>query len=106
MTMGVKSVRGRGSAEGGGRYVAERVEMDGARVIVHGRDRTRGEALVDRIAKRGGEALLLIADLSSLAGVRSLADAARSDGRGPRALGNNSRVRTSREGTGLKHDGF
>jgi len=104
--MNGKTILVTGSTDGVGRYVAERLAMDGARVIVHGRDRTRGEALVDRIAKRGGEALLLIADLSSLAGVRSLADAARSDGRSLDALVNNAGIGTSGEGRELSDDGF
>jgi len=68
-----------GSTDGVGRYVAERLAANGARIIVHGRDRTRGEALVERIAARGGKARFLEADLSSLAEVRSLASAVERD---------------------------
>ena len=45
-----------GSTDGVGRYVAERLAAKGWRVIVHGRGRTRGEAVVERIAAQGGEA--------------------------------------------------
>jgi NAD(P)-dependent dehydrogenase (short-subunit alcohol dehydrogenase family) len=44
-------------------------------VLVHGRDRARGERTVAEIADAGGSAELLIADLSSLVKVRHLADA-------------------------------
>jgi NAD(P)-dependent dehydrogenase (short-subunit alcohol dehydrogenase family) len=75
MTAKSKTVLITGSTDGVGRYVAERLATEGWRVIVHGRDRIRGEAVVERITKQGGEARLLIADLASLAEVRSLADA-------------------------------
>lgn len=62
-----------GSTDGVGRYVAERLGAEGARVIVHGRDRARGQAVAEAIKKAGGKASFLAADLSSLAEVRSLA---------------------------------
>jgi len=71
-----------GSTDGVGRYVAERLAAQGWRVIVHGRDRTRGEAVVKRITQQGSEARFLTADLASLAEVRSLADTVRRDGDG------------------------
>ena len=77
MTMKGKTALITGSTDGVGRYVAERLAAEGARVIVHGRDRARGEAVVERIVRQGGDARLLIADLSSLAEVRSLAEAVR-----------------------------
>ena len=82
MTTKAKTVLITGSTDGVGRYVAERLAAQGWRVIVHGRDRTRGEAVVERSQKQGGEARFLAADLSSLAEVRSLADAVRRDGDG------------------------
>ena len=86
MTMKGKTALITGSTDGVGRYVAERLAAEGARVIVHGRDRARGEAVVERIMRQGGDARLLIADLSSLAEVRSLAEAVRRDvGRSRRA---------------------
>ena len=84
MTTNGRTVLITGSTDGVGRYVAERLAAGGTRVIVHGRDRTRGEAVVERIAQRGGEARFLAADLSSLAEVRSLADAVRRRRRRPR----------------------
>jgi len=66
-----------GSTDGVGRVVAQRLGASGAHVLVHGRDRQRGESLVSAIAAAGGKADLFVADLSSLAEVRRLADAVR-----------------------------
>jgi NAD(P)-dependent dehydrogenase (short-subunit alcohol dehydrogenase family) len=101
-----KTVLITGSTDGVGRYVAERLAAEGWRVIVHGRDRTRGEAVVERITKGGGEARFLAADLSSLAEVRLLADAVRRDGAGLDALVNNAGIGTSRANRELSADGF
>ena len=95
-----------GSTDGVGRYIAERLAAQGWRVIVHGRDQTRGEAVVKRIANQGGEARFLAADLSSLAEVRSLADAVRRDGDGLDALVNNAGIGTSGARRELSADGF
>jgi NAD(P)-dependent dehydrogenase (short-subunit alcohol dehydrogenase family) len=95
-----------GSTDGVGRYVAERLAAGGTRVIVHGRDRARGEALIERIAQRGGEARFLAADLSSLAEVRSLAEAAPREFGGLDALVNNAGIGTSGAGRELSADGF
>jgi NAD(P)-dependent dehydrogenase (short-subunit alcohol dehydrogenase family) len=95
MTTGAKTVLITGSTDGVGRYVAERLAAQGWRVIVHGRDRARGEAVVERITQEGGKARFLVADLSSLAGVRSLADAMQRDGEGLDALVNNAGIGTS-----------
>jgi NAD(P)-dependent dehydrogenase (short-subunit alcohol dehydrogenase family) len=66
-----------GSTDGVGRVVAERLGQLGARVLVHGRDRARGERVVADITAGGGTAEFLAADLSALAEVRRLADAVR-----------------------------
>ena len=92
MTMKGKTALITGSTDGVGRYVAERLAAEGARVIVHGRDRARGEAVVERIMRQGGDARLLIADLSSLAEVRLLAEAVRRDSDGLDALVNNAGI--------------
>ena len=70
-----KTVLVTGSTDGVGRFVARRLSDDGAEVIVHGRDASRGEAVVSQIKSGGGKALFLAADLSSLDEVRQLADA-------------------------------
>jgi NAD(P)-dependent dehydrogenase (short-subunit alcohol dehydrogenase family) len=63
-----------GSTDGLGREVARRVAALGAHVIVHGRNRERGQAVVDAIAADGrGSARFYAADLSSLDDVRRLA---------------------------------
>ncbi len=95
-----------GSTDGVGRYVAGRLAADGARVIVHGRDRARGEAVVQQITKEGGDARLLVADLASLAEVRSLAEAVQRDSDGLDALINNAGIGTSGARRELSADGF
>ncbi len=64
-----------GSTDGVGRAVAKRLGEDGWRVLVHGRDRGRGEAVVAEIKAAAGAADFLAADLSVLAEVRRLAGA-------------------------------
>jgi NAD(P)-dependent dehydrogenase (short-subunit alcohol dehydrogenase family) len=64
-----------GSTDGVGRLVARRLGRAGARVLVHGRNRERGERAVADIAEDGGAAIFLAADLGSLAEVRGLAEA-------------------------------
>jgi NAD(P)-dependent dehydrogenase (short-subunit alcohol dehydrogenase family) len=106
MTMKGKTALITGSTDGVGRYVAERLAAEGARVIVHGRDRARGEAVVERIMRQGGDARLLIADLSSLAEVRLLAEAVRRDSDGLDALVNNAGIGTSGAQRELGADGL
>ncbi|WP_296746787.1 SDR family NAD(P)-dependent oxidoreductase [Mesorhizobium sp.] len=72
-----KTILVTGSTDGVGRLVAERLCAAGARVLVHGRDQGRAKAVVAGIEAKGGKAELLIADLSSLAEVRRLADTVR-----------------------------
>jgi NAD(P)-dependent dehydrogenase (short-subunit alcohol dehydrogenase family) len=64
-----------GSTDGVGRIVATRLGEAGVHVLVHGRDRGRGEEVVARIRARGGTAELLTADLSALVEVVDLAEA-------------------------------
>ena len=66
-----------GSTDGVGRVVAKTLGARGMRVLVHGRDRARGELVVAEIKGGGGSAELLEADLSALAEVRRLAGAVR-----------------------------
>ena len=106
MTVKGKTVLITGSTDGVGRYVAGRLAADGARVIIHGRDRARGEAVVQQITKEGGDARLLVADLSSLAEVRSLAEAVQRDSDGLDALINNAGIGTSGARRELSADGF
>ena len=101
-----KTILVTGSTDGVGRLVAERLGADGARVIVHGRDRARGKAVVERIAKGGGAALFLEADLASLAEVRQLAEAVRHETGGVDVLVNNAGIGTAGDGREISADGF
>jgi NAD(P)-dependent dehydrogenase (short-subunit alcohol dehydrogenase family) len=106
MATQLKTVLITGSTDGVGRYVAERLAAEGWRVIVHGRDRARGKAVIERITQQGGEARFLAADLSSLAEVRSLADAVLRDCDGLDALVNNAGIGTNGARRELSADGF
>jgi NAD(P)-dependent dehydrogenase (short-subunit alcohol dehydrogenase family) len=64
-----------GSTDGVGRVVAKTLGASGIRVLVHGRDRERGERVIAEIKAAGGSAEFLAADLSALAEVRRLAGA-------------------------------
>ncbi len=64
-----------GATDGVGRLVANQLAEKGFRMLVHGRNRERGESLVREIEAAGGTATFLQADLASLAEVRSLAEA-------------------------------
>jgi NAD(P)-dependent dehydrogenase (short-subunit alcohol dehydrogenase family) len=80
MKMDGKTVLVTGSTDGVGRYVAAKLAADGAKVLIHGRDRDRAKTLADEIRRQGhGEAVFYQADLSSLAGVRQLGDAVIAD---------------------------
>jgi len=74
MNMDGKTVLITGSTDGVGRYVASELSRQGARVLIHGRDKARGEALLNEICLRKPyEGAFYLADFSSLAGVRQLA---------------------------------
>jgi NAD(P)-dependent dehydrogenase (short-subunit alcohol dehydrogenase family) len=105
MTVKGKTILVTGSTDGVGRWVAERLGADGARVIVQGRNRARGEAVAGRITKSGGSALFLDADLASLAEVRKLAEAVRRESDGIDVLVNNAGV-GSAGGREVSADGF
>lgn len=62
-----------GSTDGLGREVALRVSRTGAFVIVHGRNRARGDSVVEEIRSKGGYARFYAADFASLAEVKELA---------------------------------
>jgi NAD(P)-dependent dehydrogenase (short-subunit alcohol dehydrogenase family) len=82
-----------GSTDGLGREVARRVAAAGAHVIVHGRNKERGTALVEEISTLGkGGARFYAADLASLAQVRQLAESVRRDYKRLDVLVNNAGV--------------
>ena len=64
-----------GLTDGVGRVVAQRLGASGVRILVHGRDRARGDDVVGAIKAAGGSAEFLQADLSALAEVKRLAGA-------------------------------
>jgi NAD(P)-dependent dehydrogenase (short-subunit alcohol dehydrogenase family) len=103
-----KTILVTGSTDGIGRHVALKLAAGGARVLVHGRNRERGESLLAEIRKRSGDAIFYPADLASLAEVRELAAAVRQDHRRLDALVNNAGI-GSRSGGAQRRtsaDGF
>lgn len=93
-----KTVLITGSTDGVGRCVARKLAEAGARVLVHGRDRNRGETLVAEISRQGGQARFYQADLSSLAEVRRLAQAVQRDEARLDILINNAGIGTGGRG--------
>src|SRR2546430_12635225 len=80
MNIETKTVLVTGSTDGVGRLVARRLADQGARVLIHGRDGTRGKQLLNEIrAADRGSAAFLPADFSSIAEVRRLADTVRQE---------------------------
>jgi NAD(P)-dependent dehydrogenase (short-subunit alcohol dehydrogenase family) len=106
MSVNGKTILITGSTDGVGRYVAERLAAEGASVILHGRDRARGEALVAQITKSGGKARFLRADFASLAEVRSLAEAVQRECDGLDALVNNAGIGTAGGQREVSADGY
>ncbi len=104
MKMEGKTVLITGSTDGVGRYVAEKLAAAGANVLIHGRDKERAKSLADDIRRQGyAGPTFYPADLSSLSGVRQLAEAVLADhkrldlfisnaGVGSRTLGTERRV--------------
>jgi len=84
-----------GATDGVGRVVARELGKQGWRVLVHGRNRERGEALVREIEQAGGSASFLAADLSSLAEVRQLAEAVKKATNRLELLVNNAGIGTT-----------
>ncbi|WP_280236139.1 SDR family NAD(P)-dependent oxidoreductase [Nocardia cyriacigeorgica] len=65
-----------GATAGIGKAIARNLARQGAEVVLHGRDRARGAALVQEIADEGGTARFLAADLTDADDTLRLAAAA------------------------------
>jgi NAD(P)-dependent dehydrogenase (short-subunit alcohol dehydrogenase family) len=99
MKMQGKTVLITGSTDGVGRYVASQLAAEGARVLIHGRDAARAEALIGAIKRSGHDAPgFYQADLSSLAGVRQLADAVLADHKRLDVLVSNAGIGSQNQG--------
>lgn len=94
-----------GATDGVGRVVAKALGKDGWRVLVHGRDRKRGENLVHEIEQAGGSATFLAADLASLVEVRRLAAEVRKTNDRLELLINNAGIGTAGNGRQTSADG-
>jgi len=79
-----------GSTSGIGRATAVALGRLGADVIVHGRDRDAGAAVVDELASVGAEGTFVRADFADVDDVRELADAVRAETDGLDVLVNNA----------------
>ncbi|MEW5421927.1 SDR family NAD(P)-dependent oxidoreductase [Amorphus sp. 3PC139-8] len=64
-----------GSTQGLGRRVVEGLAQPGMRILVHGRNASRGAEVVSALQREGASATFLEADLASLEEARRLADA-------------------------------
>jgi NAD(P)-dependent dehydrogenase (short-subunit alcohol dehydrogenase family) len=96
-----------GSTGGLGEEVARRLGRMGYHVIVHGRDRERGEALVREIEEGGaGSASFHAADLASLEQVRALARAVMESYDRLDLLINNAGIGSARDGRQVSEDGY
>ncbi|MCK9903644.1 short-chain dehydrogenase [Parafrankia colletiae] len=69
-----------GSSAGLGQATAKLLAGEGAAVVVHGRDRTRAEAVREEIRADGGSASVALGDLSTDDGAADVARAALADG--------------------------
>ncbi|MEH2569035.1 SDR family NAD(P)-dependent oxidoreductase [Bradyrhizobium sp. AZCC 2289] len=99
MKMDGKTVLITGSTDGVGRYVAAKLAVAGAKVLIHGRDKTRAKTLSDEISRAGGfKPTFYQADLSSLAEARKLADAVLADHRRLDVFVSNAGIGSQNEG--------
>jgi NAD(P)-dependent dehydrogenase (short-subunit alcohol dehydrogenase family) len=97
-----------GATNGVGRVVAELLGAQGWHVLVHGRDRSRGEQVVSAIEARGGAARFHAADLASMSAVRQLAEEVMKEHPALHLLINNAGVGFGRPGAQreLSQDGL
>ncbi len=79
-----------GSTSGLGRAIATELAREGAAVVVTGRDRTRGDAVVAEITATGGDACFVAADLGDEAATTALVATAAERMNGLTVLVNNA----------------
>jgi NAD(P)-dependent dehydrogenase (short-subunit alcohol dehydrogenase family) len=89
-----------GSTAGIGKAVATAFAREGARVLVTGRDRARGAAVVDQITQAGGQASFAAADLADDDASAALVNAAVERFGGLTVLVNNAVASTVDDGDG------
>jgi NAD(P)-dependent dehydrogenase (short-subunit alcohol dehydrogenase family) len=87
-----------GSTAGIGRAIACEFARQGARVVVTGRDRARGDDVLAAIAKRGGRATFVAADLRSEEACAALVERAADELDGLTVLVNNAAGGDGRDG--------
>ncbi|WP_024510750.1 SDR family NAD(P)-dependent oxidoreductase [Bradyrhizobium sp. ARR65] len=103
MDMNGKTVLITGSTDGVGRYVAKRLAVEGAKVLVHGRDQARAKTLIKEVVRDGHAAPSFYpADLSSLAGARRLADAIKAEHKRLDVFVSNAGIGSQTEGAGRR----
>jgi 3-oxoacyl-[acyl-carrier protein] reductase len=61
-----------GSSSGIGAEIARMLALEGVKVVVHGRDRARAQAVVTEIEARGGQAAIALGDLTTADGVETV----------------------------------
>ena len=65
-----------GSSSGLGEAIAQRLAAEGAKVVVHGRNRERAEGVAQKIRDAGGEATVAVGDLASDEAAQGVVDQA------------------------------
>jgi NAD(P)-dependent dehydrogenase (short-subunit alcohol dehydrogenase family) len=87
-----------GSASGFGRTTALRLAGEGARVAVVDVDEAKGAETVEQVGKAGGDAVLVVEDIATLAGARAAVAAALDRFGGVDVLVNNAGISQSEPG--------
>ena len=101
MKMDGKTVLVTGSTDGVGRYVAASLAAAGAKLLIHGRDMSRANILIEEIKRAGGsEPIFYQADLASLPEVRRFADTVLADHKRLDVFISNAGIGSQNEGPG------